>query len=266
MPRKSRKSRRGHKALKKIKRTTKRRNSKKRMNKSNIYSYKYAEQKSGTMEYHFYKTGKKLSFIMGIAELYHQEAFRTYCSHVMQKVFNNNKHYYWAMTKIHNEKELDSKDFIFYFRECPELAYMKADPSAYEEYFKKEEKSEEFDKTGYNNWTFFGNLSKDTLLLVPLPDKADKADKADKTHRAFEKYKDIANFVRYNNIEKVKNMLLYIAVKIIDMTDIDYSFFKEDYGVDFKNKFFVVNTHGNGIPYLHIRFDTRDKYTHWMDG
>lgn len=211
-----------------------------------MYSYKYAEQKSGTVEYHFYKNDKKLSFSEGIAILYREESFRTFCAHVMQKVFNNNKHYYWAMTKIHNEKEFESKDFIFYFKECRDLGYMKADPSAYKEYF----------KGANDDWVLFGNISKDTLLLTPVPEKSDKS---------FEKYKDIANFVRYNDIEKVKKMFKWISARIIDMTDIDYSYYKANYGVDFKNKFFVVNTHGNGVPYLHIRFDTRDKYTKWMD-
>lgn len=81
--------------------------------------------------------------------------------------------------------------------------------------------------------TSFYNLSGDSKLIIPIPKKG-------------KKYTTIKEFIDTASLSQQKNFWKYAVQEIIESLK--------------TNKKIYVSTHGLGIPYFHLRLDTRPKY------
>lgn len=104
----------------------------------------------------------------------------------------------------------------------------KADGKAFENYFQKEGKI-----------VTFPNISKDTILVVP--NKLDKKKS---------RYYHIANYLRESPKEDIVALFKRVATEVLKL-------YNET------NVPIYVSTHGNGVPWLHVRLCNSPKYYHF---
>ncbi len=104
------------------------------------------------------------------------------------------------------------------------LQQLTYDQSAYQKYIEQSD----------NKYvTSFYNLSGDSKLIIPIPKKG-------KTFTTIKDFIDTASETHQKHFWK------YVAQEIMDMLK--------------KNSKIYVSTHGLGVPYFHLRLDTRPKY------
>ena len=149
----------------------------------------------------------------------------------------NNKLYEWTNKPFNYPKKL-SKSFFWetkpitnlnddykeIFIENTSLSKLKQNYSSFEEHIKRSR----------NKYvTSFYNLSKTSLLIIPIP----------KSNKNFATLKDFTD--NASDTQK-KEFWKYVSKKIKEFSS--------------KNDKIYVSTHGLGVPYLHIRLDTIPKY------
>ena len=130
------------------------------------------------------------------------------------------KSFFWETKPITNLND----DYKEIFIENSILSKLKQNYSSFEEHIKKS-------KNKYV--TSFYNLSKTSLLIIPIP----------KINKNFATLKD---FTDNASITQKKEFWKYVSKKIKEFSS--------------KNDKIYVSTHGLGVSYLHIRLDTIPKY------
>jgi hypothetical protein len=203
---------------------------------------KPVKRSDSVIEYHFYfykndhlkkiNIGEACSFLIN-----ESDEFRIYCSELMKNVPYAG--FMFAITKIHDlRKDLD-KDFIIYVKSNPVFARMKADPSAYSEHFR-----------GKWRWKDIPNLSGDALLLIPNKPKGGN----------YDKYANISNFFKEASISEISELFKAIGIFLEDSINFDCVRLLPGN----KKHSLYINTHGLGVPWIHVRFDTNPKYVYWV--
>lgn len=88
----------------------------------------------------------------------------------------------------------------------------------------------------------FPSLSKDSLLIVPVPLKGIN----------IENYSSISPFMKFANKKQIYEIWTKVSQALIRSLQTD------------KNKSFWLSTSGLAVPWLHIRIDTKPKYYHYQ--
>jgi hypothetical protein len=194
-------------------------------------SYKANNITKDTIEYKFYNENKELSFKDATKLLHDNNNFRLLCVQLFRVVPFD--YYMFGLTKIRTPHDY-TKQFIMYFKNEPKFKGMRTDPIAFLEKFQYIEEEPE---DGTHHWSLFLNLSGDALLLVPnMP----------KNKNDYFKYRDISSYIKNTSDANINKMLQFIGARLTQIKAPVY-----------------VNTHGFGVPWLHIRFDTSPKYCYW---
>ena len=133
------------------------------------------------------------------------------------------KQFYWRTTPVNKTK------MSVFKTEFVQTNYLNAkqDYSAYQSYFTNRA------ITTDNSIVAFPNLSGDTILIVPIPVKG-------------KKFTYIKDFIDNSSLKLQHSLWRRVA--------------KEAKKLLKKHNRIWLSTHGEGIPYLHIRLDTKPKY------
>jgi len=175
-----------------------------------------------------YSFGPDFDIYKGAHLLIKSEKFRTTCTDILKNVpFES---YYWYCCRIN--KDSDHEPFKFIVKKCS---------------FPQDEDSKTFSTYLKKTINVFPNLSKDSLLLVPKRMKS-----APKNA-----YVSIASFMRLGPKDQIADFWKSFGNQIIWFGD-----FCDQYDIGSV----WVSTHGNGVNYLHIRFDSGPKYLDWVPG
>ena len=133
---------------------------------------------------------------------------------------NLTKAFFWQTKCITSLKDNYVEEFI----ENKRLDIMEENSSFYSNYI----------KSSTNKYaTSFYNLSKTSILIIPIP-------------RTGKKFTTLKHFIDNASLEHQKKFWKYVSKEI-------KSFLKQ-YGQ------VCISTHGLGVPYLHIRLDQTPKY------
>lgn len=133
---------------------------------------------------------------------------------------NIKKQFFWETSKISSFDDLFQEEFI----EIDSFFNKEQNYDLYNEYISK---------SNNKNVTSFYNLSKTSLLIIPMP-------------REGKNYISLKDFIDNASENQQKEFWKYVAKKIIS--------FKK------KNNVIYVSTHGLAVPYLHVRLDNSSKY------
>jgi hypothetical protein len=176
----------------------------------------------------------KISFDDAMILLVYSPEFRAFCTYVMGLIpFDQ---YYWYMGKINN-----TESFKFFIKKWKSKNTV-ITPDG-EEIVKEDLTSfkEHLDKIPFNkDTTIFTNKNADAYLMIPkyYPNKTNT-------------YSTIANFMKYAPKKQINNFWKDIGNEALLLTS-------KKYGPIY------INTHGDGVSYLHVRFDFKYKYLNWM--
>jgi len=182
------------------------------------------------INYYFTLNNTPITFEHAMELLYKDNNFRN----VLVNTFKNipYEYYMFGMTKIKDASDY-KKPFKLYIKPEPAFKNIEANPDAFKEKFIVQE----------HNWSLFLNISGDALLLVPNPPSKPK------NKKEYSKYINIGSFVKNSSDAVINTMFKYIG----------------EHGLDYikLKKPVYINTHGFGVPWLHIRFDSKPKYCYW---
>ncbi len=162
--------------------------------------------------------------------LMNSKEFRNICTNILRNIEYDN--YYWYFGKM-GHKNYDTKPFKFWIRKATDISPVEND-TIFKSYIKK-------------SINVISNLDNNCLLMIPKRNKSSPKNT----------YASMANFMRTGLDKQIDELWISIANLSICLDDIEIASDK-GYGAIW------ISTHGSGVPYLHIRFDTSPKYLDWV--
>jgi len=180
--------------------------------------------------------GHSFKDVMEILAMDSQEgaALRTSLTELLRGKNQDTQSYFFEMkpTSCRGDAE-----FAFLLIESPELASFASspNPSAFQEHFSVPDST--LTSTGV---TAFGNMGRDAVLITPAPLRAS--------------YGDLASFIRTADDAVIHEFWKRVATESIRALQIRQQT---------QHTPLWVSTSGLGVPWLHMRLDTRPKYYNW---
>ena len=136
--------------------------------------------------------------------------------------------YFWETPAV-SKRDVESREFEFVLVEDKQLDRMNPDYGPFMEHFQHKDETEDV--------TSFPNLGGDAILVVPLPADDDKGD-----------FSHLAKFIRNAPDRQAHNLLRTVGHEVEKRLN------TEDRGP------LWLSTAGMGVPWLHVRLDSRPKY------
>lgn len=171
-----------------------------------------------TIKFYIEESGKKISVADFINNLIESKYFRFYYNTLLKD--SSFIAFFWE--NIPFTKNSLTIDYEFSLVNSTSLMNQKSDPSAFDDYFKKEEEV-----------VSFSNLRGDANLIVPCP------------NQNLDSYSHIGNFVRSSDMNQIDKLWEMVGNEI---------------SKSLRDNPIWLSTAGLGVPWLHIRIDSNPKY------
>lgn len=196
-----------------------------KLNTINIFTFKYKIKKD-KISFDFYNNGYKMTLQEGLFLLTSKtNDFRDLCSEILKKV--PFKAYLFKLTPIEHKEDIGNphKYFKITVKDDPFLYNRQEDPVKYNKYLTE--------KCINDYFCIITSLSGNKLMIPKQLTTSDNT------------YVHLANFIRNAPYDQLQMFWYTLASYILD------SNFEKLY----------LNTHGHDVPWLHLRFDTKE--TNW---
>ena len=182
------------------------------------------------IEYNFKQRGKHIGMYSGGLLLCNSSEFRNLCTNILKECPFEAFYWYLGVAYYDDKKDEDRSDiFKFTVKNAPSLITKAND---------------EFKVP--NSISEIPNLSRNCLLIVP------------KCLGEYQKYAHLGSFIRKASHSQIDQLWGTIGNRIGYVMECS-EFTKFD-----KNIPLWISTHGNGVNWLHIRFDSSPKYLEWV--
>lgn len=187
-----------------------------------MFSIDWGVLSSATQKFRPLKQGRPLTYRECLSHWQHNEAFRRFFSELLaDSQFEAFRFETPSITKATLER-----GFEYVLVDAPEFSRRASDPQAFGDYFRD-------DADAGDGVVVIDNLGKDTRLVVPVPQAADSA------------YGHLAAFVRQAPEMQQHAFWRRVAQAVNERLS---------------NEPLWLNTAGDGVPWLHLRLDSRPNY------